>query len=270
MLIDGHPSTAVSAFDRGLNYGDGLFETMRLHAGRVGLLARHLQRLRASCERLDLPYPGDAVIETDLLKITGGGPAEGVLRLVLTRGDGARGYAPPKAATGRRMLALGALPPAAPSTLSVGICTTRLGRSAALGGMKHLGRLEQVLAAAEVAAQGWDEGLMLDDDEQVVAATRHNLFFIRDGRVLTPPLEGSGVAGVMRGLILEALPALGLTGGEAPLRYHELHEIDEMFLCNAVAGVRAVGQLAGRTLPQGGTPAALRGPLIEAGAAWLA
>jgi 4-amino-4-deoxychorismate lyase len=270
MLIDGRPATAVSAFDRGLNYGDGLFETMRLHAGRVGLLARHLHRLRAGCERLDLPYPGDGVIESDLLKLTGGGAAQGVVRLVLTRGDGARGYAPPPAATGRRMLALGPLPPAAPASLSAGICLTRLGRSAALGGMKHLGRLEQVLAAAEVAAHGWDEGLMLDDTDRVVAATRHNLFFVRDGRVLTPPLEGCGVAGVMRGLILEALPAVSLAGGEAPLRYHELHEIDEMFLCNAVAGVRAVGRLAGRTLAQGDTLAALRGPLIEAGAAWLA
>lgn len=269
MLIDGQPANAVSAMDRGLNYGDGLFETMRLHAGRVMLLARHLARLRTACQRLSLPYPGDEVIAADVATLAAACPPDGVLKLVLTRGDGARGYAPPPQATGRRILAFHALPAAGPAALAVGICQVRLGFSLALGGMKHLGRLEQVLAAGEVAAAGWDEGLMLDEADRIIAATRHNLFYVRDGRVLTPPLEGRGVAGVMRGLVLETLVTLGLPGGEEPLRYHALHEVDELFLCNAVAGVRPVREVSGHALGPARAVESLRAPLVAAGVAWL-
>ncbi len=272
MLVDGVPATVVAAGDRGLNYGDGLFETMRLHAGRICLLSRHLARLRAGCRRIALPYPGDAAIEADLARLvaTAGPDGMGVVRLVVTRGDGGRGYAPPADATVRRIVALHPLPVPGPDALEVGICDIRLGHSPALGGLKHLGRLEQVLAAAEAAAAGWDEGLMLDSRDQVVEGTRHNLFFVRDGRIGTPPLDGCGVAGVMRQLVLETLDQLGLPGQEALLRYDELHEIDEMFLCNAVAGVRPVSRLAGRTLGHGRMAAALRVPLVAAGVAWLA
>jgi len=270
MLVDGQPGATVSASDRGLNYGDGLFETMRLHAGAVPLLARHLERLRAGCVRLGLPHPGDAALEADVARLAAAEAPEGVLRLVLTRGDGGRGYAPSPGATGRRIAALYPLPPAGPAPMSLGICATRLGHSTALGGLKHLGRLEQVLAAGEVAAAGWDEGLMLDDSDCVVEATRHNLFFVRGGRVLTPPLAGCGVAGVMRGMILEALAAVGLAGGEAALRYDELHEIEGMFLSNAVVGVRSVRLVAGRALPHVQVPEALREALVAAGVAWLA
>lgn len=269
MLVDGRETDTVSARDRGLNYGDGLFETMRLHAGRVLLLPRHLARLRAGCTRLALPYPGDALLAADVARVVAGAPADAIVRLVLTRGDGGRGYAPPRDARGRRIVALHALPPPGPPALTVGICGTRLGHSAALGGLKHLGRLEQVLAADEVAAAGWDEGLMLDPSGHVVEATRHNLFYVRAGRVLTPPLAASGVAGVMRALVLETLAALGLPGGQEPLRYDALDEIEEMFLCNAVVGVRPVKSLAGRELGPGSAMATLRQPLADAGVAWL-
>jgi 4-amino-4-deoxychorismate lyase len=270
MLIDGLPADAVPATDRGLNYGDGLFETMRLHGGRVPLLERHLARLRTGCVRLGLRYPGDELIRADIARLAADAPGEGVLRLVLTRGDGGRGYAPPPDARPRRIAACYPLPENGAATLAVGICATTLGRSAALGGLKHLGRLEQVLAAAEVAAAGWDEGLMLDSDGHIIEGTRHNLFYVRGGRLCTPPLAECGVAGVMRQLILEVLAARGTPGMEAPLRYHERHEISEMFMCNAVAGVRAVSRLDGRDLGAARFAAELRAPLAEAGVAWLA
>lgn len=269
-LVDGIATGTVAATDRGLNYGDGLFETMRLHQGRVCLLARHLRRLRHGCERIALAYPGDAVIAADLAALGTGATGEGVVRLVLTRGDGGRGYTPPPTAGVRRIVSLHPLPEPGAAGLSVGICRTRLGHSSVLGGLKHLGRLEQVLAARETAAAGWDEGLMLDDHDRVIEGTRHNLFFVRDGGVWTPWLAGCGVAGVMRELVLETLDKLGLAGGEAELRYHELHEIDELFLCNAVAGVRPVSRVAGRVLGEAEVARALRAPLAAAGVAWLA
>lgn len=270
MRVDGQPATSVPATDRGLNYGDGLFETVRVHAGGLPLLARHLDRLRGGCARLGLPYPGDETIGEDAQALLAAGMAEGVLRIVLTRGSGGRGYAPPLDAPGRRIVSLHPLPAGLAAPIALGTCNTRLGTSPTLGGLKHLGRLEQVLAARETAAAGWDEGLMLDAAGCVVEATRHNLFYWRDGGLHTPPVQAAGVAGVMRALVLESMIAAGIPGGEAPLRYDELHAIDGMFLCNAVAGVRTVGCLHGQPLDEGGEMKALKETLRAAGVAWLA
>lgn len=269
MLVDGVPSGHVPATDRGLNYGDGLFETLRLHRGRPWLLERHLARLRGGCVRLGLPYPGDAVLRADIDRLVKGQADDAVLRLVLTRGDGGRGYAPPVDAQGRRIVSLHALPPVGPEGLTVGLCTTRLGSNVTLAGLKHLNRLEQVLAAAEVAAAGWDEGLMLDEAGLVIEATRHNVVYVRAGRVLTPSLPGAGVAGVMRQLVMETADALGIGGEAQPLRYDELHEVDELFLCNAVMGLRPVIRLGTREFAPGETLQRLRPGLVERGVAWL-
>lgn len=270
MLLDGQVGDAVPATDRGLNYGDGLFETMRLHAGSVPLLARHLARLRAGAERLVLPWPGEELLRAEVSRLAAAGPGEAVLKIVLTRGDGGRGYAPDPHATGRRILSRHPLPAGLEESLTVGLCHTRLGASPALQGLKHLGRLEQVLAAREAAAAGWGEGLMLDAEGCVTEGTRHHVFWLRAGRLETPPGSALAVAGVMRGLLLEALGDAGMPGYEATLRYDALHEVEEMFLCNAVAGVRGVSRLEGRALRATPTLGRLRALLATRGAAWLA
>lgn len=269
MLIDGVEADRISAADRGLHYADGLFETLRIHRGEAPLLRRHLARLAAGCRHLDLPHPGDAVLSAEVAAMCRTAPGDAVVKIILTRGAGGRGYAPPAGSAGRRIVS--SYPWSAPAgpPLALGVCLTRIGHSPALASLKHLGRLEQVLAASEVAAAGWDEGLMLDPYDQVIEATRHNLFFVRDGGTWTPPLAGAGVAGIMRALVLESLVALGLPGGEAPLRYDELHEVEAMFLCNAVVGVRPVARVGQRVLGAAPVLAALRGPLLEAGVTWL-
>lgn len=270
ILVDGRPADSVPSTDRGLNYGDGLFETMRLHRGAVPLLDRHLARLQAGCERLGLGWPGRALLEPEVLAVAAGAPAEAVLKIVLTRGDSGRGYAPGPAGPARRIVTAHPLPPALEQPLTVGVCRTPLASSPAVQGLKHLGRLEQVLAARETAVAGWDEGLMLDAASCVVEGTRHHLFFLRGNRLLTPPLAGLAVAGIMRAMLLESLPALGLDGGEGELRYDALHEVDAMYLCNSVAGVRAVSRLDGRPLPEPGLLGQLRPALSSLGATWLA
>lgn len=268
-LVDGRPLDNIPVTDRGLNYGDGLFETARVHGGRVPLIERHLTRLQAGCGRLGILYPGDASLRRDIERLLERGAREGVLRLVLTRGDGGRGYTPSRDPVGRRIASLHPLPGPLPESFEAGVCVTRLGSSPALAGLKHLGRLEQVLAAAEVAEAGWDEGLVLDRTGNVIEATRHNLFYLRDAAICTPPLEESGVAGVMRGLVMEVLASLGQPVALRPLRYDELHEIDELLLCNAVAGIRPVGRLDGRELAGRELYARLRAPLAKAGVTWL-
>lgn len=262
-LVDGVERAEVSVLDRALNYGDGLFESMRVRAGELPLLGRHLERLASGCRRIALDWPGEALLAEEARRLAAG-VEDGVLKLLLTRGDGGRGYAPPGAGC-RRILSLHA-PPAPPAAgCAVGVCKLRLARSTALAGLKHVSRLEQVLAAREVAQRGWDEGLLCDDDGNVVEATRHNLFYVIGARLRTPPLADCGVAGVMRGLLLERV------GGEVTaLKYHELHAVEEAFLCNAVAGIRAVTSLDGRELAAGQAFARAAAELTAMGLSWAA
>ena len=269
MLIDGQACDTLPAADRGLNYADGVFETLRLHAGAAPLLQRHLARLRGGAQRLALPWPGEEVLRREIQHLARAGEGDGVLKIVLTRGDGGRGYAPDPAAPGRRILSRHPLPAGLEEPLEIGLCRTRLGSNPALQGLKHLGRLEQVLAAREAAAAGWGEGLMLDAAGFLTEGTRHHVFWRRAGRLETPPAGMLAVEGVMRALLLESLDAAGEPGCEATLRYDALHEIEEMVVCNAVAGVRGVKQLQGRPLPHGELLARMRALLAARGVTWL-
>jgi 4-amino-4-deoxychorismate lyase len=270
ILVDGRPADGIPASDRGLNYGDGLFETMRLHRGGLPLLDRHLARLASGCERLGLDWPGSGLIEQELLAAAAASAGDCVLKIILTRGDSGRGYAPAPGGRVRRIVSAHPLPPALEAPLVAGLCRVRLGHSPALQGLKHLGRLEQVLAAREAAAAGWGEGLMLDAAGHVVEGTRHHVFWQQNGRLFTPPSDDLAVAGVMRGLCLEAAAELGLAGGERRLRYDALHEVEAIYLCNAVAGVRPVSRLDDRSMPAPALLPELRAALARQGVTWLA
>lgn len=229
----------VSAANRGLAYGDGLFETMRVHRGVLPLWPRHLARLREGATRLGIGLPDVAFIESRIAEMIGGTDA-GVLKLLLTRGDGGRGYAPPADANPVWTLALHPLPQA-PEALRLHACDTRLAIQPALAGIKHCNRLEQVLARIEVERAGCDEGLMLDGEGRVVSASSANLLAHRDGRWLTPPVTRCGVAGVLRGWLL----AQGLVE-EAELAPGEVEDAAALALCNAVRGILPVSLLGAR------------------------
>ena len=230
----------VSPANRGLNYGDGLFETMRVHRGTLPLWPRHLARLREGAQRLGIAVPDPAFIEARIAEM-GDGVDAGVLKLLLTRGDGGRGYAPPVDAPPAWMLALHPLPPASATGLRLHACETRLAIQPALAGLKHCNRLEQVLARVEVERAGCDEGLMLDSEGRAVSATSANLLAYRDGRWLTPPVARCGVAGVLRGWLL----AQGLAE-EAELAPDALESVEALALCNAVRGILPVSLLGAR------------------------
>ena len=268
-LVDGMPAGEVSLADRGLNYGDGVFETLRLHVGAVPLLARHVARLAAGCERLGIRGVDGKAVAEDVRRVAAGG-GEGVIKVIVTRGDGGRGYAPPEAPLARRIVRAHPLPALPEGPVEVGICRTPISRNAVLAGIKHLSRLEQVLAAAEVAGAGWFDGLMADEEGRVAEATRHNLFLVRSGRLLTPALEHFGVAGIVRGMVIETAPQLGLEVEEGILGMSDLAEADEAFLTNSVAGLVPVGRLGGRALVPGQVTARVAAGLRAAGVTWLA
>ncbi|MCL6619853.1 MAG: aminodeoxychorismate lyase [Thermomonas hydrothermalis] len=230
---------ALSLANRGLNYGDGLFETMRIHRGDVPLWSRHLARLREGAERLGMTLPEQAFIEAQIAAISADVEA-GVLKLLLTRGDGGRGYLPPAAAVPVWALTLHPLP-ARMQALRLHPCRIRMAIQPALAGIKHCNRLEQVLARVEVAQAGCDEGLLCDASGAPVCATAANLLVLCDGHWLTPPVDRCGVAGVLRGWLLEA----GLVR-QAALSLQDVTAAEALALCNAVRGILPVAALGER------------------------
>ena len=234
---------AVSIANRGLNYGDGVFETMRVHRGALPFWPQHLARLREGAGRLGITMPDVDFIEARIAEMVLAVDA-GVLKLLLTRGSGGRGYSAASATEAEWMLALHPLPAAASDALQLVWCDTPLPVQPLLAGIKHCNRLEQVLARMEVDRAGADEGLVCDADGQVVSATAANLLVLRGGRWLTPPLERCGVAGVLRGWLLEA----GLVTVE-PLSRDAVLAADALALCNAVRGILPVGRLGDRNWP---------------------
>jgi len=233
------PVDAVSPSNRGLNYGDGVFETMRVHHGALPLWPQHLARLREGAGRLGIAMPDVDFIEARIADMVSAVDA-GVLKLLLTRGEGGRGYAPPVDTVPTWMLSLQPLP-ASQAALRVHPCETRLATQPALAGIKHCNRLEQVLARAEAVRAGSDEGLMRDMAGNPVCATSANLLVLRDGRWRTPPVDACGVAGVLRGWLL----AQGLIE-VAALTTDELGDTDAVALCNAVRGILPVRALGAR------------------------
>ena len=242
MLVNGQPSELVRADDRGLQYGDGLFETALLTKGHVRFLDDHLRRLFTGCGRLDIAAPDTAILRNEIAQVTAG-HERGVLKIIVTRGAGGRGYRPSNAAASTRVVALHPFNPSPQAALRLRWCDIRLGRNARLAGIKHLNRLEQVLAQSEWQEGEADEGLMLDTEGEVVCATSANVFAVRDGVLVTPDLRFCGVHGVMRGQVLKAAARLRLTTSEEPLWPHDLETASEVFITNAVRGIRSVASL---------------------------
>jgi 4-amino-4-deoxychorismate lyase len=237
--IDGQPADALPVTDRGLAYGDGLFETIAVRGGRPLLLDRHLQRLALGCSRLAIAAD-PALIQRELLDFSAQ-LGDGVMKLIVTRGDSLRGYAPAPGAQPRRLLQgspAAAYPPAhAEQGVQLFPCVTRLAEQPLLAGLKHLNRLEQVLARSEWQDSTYAEGLMRDTSGRIVEGVYSNLFLVKDGVLLTPDLSRCGVAGVMRGELLAQAQTLGIASQVRDLQMADLEQADEVFLCNSVYGV---------------------------------
>ncbi|MGQ0594205.1 MAG: aminodeoxychorismate lyase [Gammaproteobacteria bacterium] len=248
VLIDGRPGESVSVADRGLHYGDGVFETLPIVAGVVCHWDRHLERLRLGCARLGLACPEDTLLRADL-EVLRAGVDHGVVKLIVTRGVGGRGFRPPDPTEPTRIFAR--YPwrsyPAAlyRSGIVARVCTTRLSRNPVLAGIKHLNRLEQVLARREWVDPEVHEGLMLDTGGRVIEGTMTNLFLVRAGRLVTPDLSECGVLGIMRGLVIEAAGRARLETEIRAVDLAEMYTAEGSFVCNSLVGVWPIRELQG-------------------------
>jgi 4-amino-4-deoxychorismate lyase len=256
--VNGRRRSTLDHRDRGLQYGDGLFETMRVRERRVRLLDYHLERLSEGCRRLRITAPESAYLRRELQRLADG-RRHGVLKLIITRGNGPRGYRASGHEHATRIATLHALPKGISAAAArVRLCMTPLSVNARLAGLKTLGRLDSVLARAEWrSARVW-EGLMSDPNGNWVCGTMSNLFVRRGALLATPLLDRGGVAGIMRRWILEDAAGIGLRVEERRIRSEDLMSAEEIFLSNAVVGVRSVSAI------ERNRAAAVRFPCMDA------
>jgi 4-amino-4-deoxychorismate lyase len=245
-LVNGSETAGIAADDRGLQYGDGLFETMAAAGGRIPLLPLHLARLEDGCRRLRIPMPSVGLLEDECGRVLEG-MGTATVKLTITRGPGPRSYRPTAEPSVTRIVVSSAARPRGdalePAVLR--ICRTRMGLNPLLAGLKHLNRLEQVMACSEWDDPGIDEGLMLSSDGRLVSATAANVFMVEDGRVVTPDIRDCGVAGVMRQVVLAAAADSGLRVVVEDVQPDRLAAADELFVTNAVVGIRPVQEIVG-------------------------
>ncbi len=262
-LVNGEILALVSASDRGLNYGDGVFETLAVLQGRPRWWQDHMDRLSLGCERLGMAVPAQAVLLREVQTVSAG-QARCVVKIVLTRGGGGRGYRPEKDAQPTRVISAHSWPQeieqSADSGIVARICDLKLAIQPRTGGIKHLNRLEQVLASAELEGHEATEGILLDSDGFVISAISANLFLVNQGQLLTPRLDRSGVRGVVRARILQAFKARCELRRISP---DMLFEADELFLCNSVRGIIPLRRVDGHPFQVGPVTRELQSWLAE-------
>jgi 4-amino-4-deoxychorismate lyase len=247
-LVNGQFCDTLTVHDRGLAYGDGLFDTLLISNGQPVFYDLHIQRLLKGCERLGLSLKRET-IETDIKKllIHTEKSDSAVLKTIITRGSGQRGYRITENSVVNRVLIMSPLSSnehTSGKPLTLALCDTRLGHNPALAGIKHLNRIENVLARNEWRSLNVDEGLMLDTSGNVIEGTMSNVFWC-DGDVLyTPGLTRCGVEGVMRQVIIDRLASkLGLAVKQGDFRLDSLYQADEIIMSNSLMGIRSVGSI---------------------------
>jgi 4-amino-4-deoxychorismate lyase len=249
--VNGSSGAAISTLDRGFRYGDSLFETLRVCGGEYHLLSYHLQRLERGCRVLDIPWTEGRIRESlaqGRQYLHASGVEDACARLTVSRGEGGQGYG---GSSGQPTVSLNlttpglawgeALPPA-----RLIRCETVLAEQPCLAGIKHGNRLEQVLGAREVQGAGADEGFMLNQRGEIICAVSANVFALFGDTLMTPVLDACGVEGTVRRLIIEELaPTLGISVSQQAISWADLQQADEVFLTNALIGIRSVAECPG-------------------------
>lgn len=241
ILINGEAKDMINVSDRGLQYGDGLFETMAVRNGRIPLWETHWLRLSLGCQKLSINLPDKETIEKEIVLLCEGqNKPRFVIKLIVTRGEGQRGYRFTDKQNATRILSCHVWTnyPEKFQTegVSVCYCETTLSENEKLAGVKHLNRLEQVLARNEWNNE-FQEGLMLSINNKVVDGTMSNVFAVIDSKIYTPSLSLSGVAGVMRKTVINTAEEKVFSVSEKEFTKSELEMADELFLTNSLFGI---------------------------------
>jgi 4-amino-4-deoxychorismate lyase len=245
-LINGVPCETISVHDRGLLYGDGVFRTVLLRHGKLQQWARHYAKLYKDCNTIGLLCPEEQVLLGELSGITQN-ISDGIVKVIVTRGTSQRGYAPTNRSSATHVVTLSTSPSYPESYARLGVrlhlCQLRLGHQPRLAGIKHLNRLENVLAAAECNDSDIAEGLLLDESGYVIEGVRSNIFMLKAGELLTPDLSQCGVSGVQRERVFDWAAQHKMPCRSSKIRLQELLQADEIFLVNSIIGLWPVREM---------------------------
>jgi 4-amino-4-deoxychorismate lyase len=265
MLVNGQATSTVSACDRGLLYGDGVFETIAVADGKVQLWELHMARLQLGCQRLGMAPVDSGMLAAEAAALCRH-VTRAVVKIIITRGAGGRGYRPSASATQTRIVQLYPWPDYperfAREGIRLRICTMRMGHNTALAGIKHLNRLEQVLARAEWDDEEIPEGLLLDQQGLLVEGTMSNIFLVCGKKLVTPDLTQCGVAGVMRATVIELAAGAGISAELRSIPLEELYQAQEVFVCNSLIGIWPVSCIGNRSITTGNVTRQLQGLLL--------
>ncbi|BAO44359.1 aminodeoxychorismate lyase [Thiolapillus brandeum] len=241
-LVNGAPGNRVSILDRGLQFGDGLFETLAVNRNQPCLWQAHMRRLETGCARLGIAMPAAEILKQESRQLLGD-LEQAVLKITITRGSSMRGYAPADGPV-TRILSLFSWDGPATGSVPVSISSWRLGLNPSLAGLKHLNRLEQVMARRALPPNA-REAILMDIDDRVVEGIAANLFLQQDERLLTPRINDCGVAGVVRQLILDTAADMGVKVEEAHVDLDALLAADGLYLSSSLLGIRPVKTILG-------------------------
>lgn len=266
ILVNGATTDSVAATDRGLAYGDGVFRTLPVRRGRPQCWQLHYSKLAHDCAALAIECPSMEVLAAELGQLARES-ADFAAKIIVTRGSGARGYAPPQPALPTRIVMSSALAdyPAEFSRagITAHLCATRLSFQPRLAGVKHLNRLENVIARAEWSDPAVPEGIVLDAQDHVIGGTMSNLFIVENGALVTPELSRCGVAGVTRERIMKAAGRQGMACREESVTQARLFDAQEAMLVNSLIGAWQIKACTGKSWKAGAVTARVRKWLDE-------
>ncbi|MFW5431313.1 MAG: aminodeoxychorismate lyase [Methylophilaceae bacterium] len=250
-LINGSFNGVISALDRGLAYGDGVFRTLKIINGIPVHWPLHYQKLVEDCSAIGIVCPSADLFMSDFSQLFVPDEPVSVAKIIMTRGEGERGYKPSPVASPLRVVTKSKLPDYPESNFTEGVllhvCDTRIGYQPKLAGVKHLNRLENVLARMEWSAPEVADGIMLDTEGNVIECTSANVFARFDDLLVTPKLDLCGVAGITRMQILSHAHTLDLKTQIERIDLKTLLSADEVVLSNSIYGAWQVRSLANKT-----------------------
>ena len=253
IIINGQFQDKVDVTERAVQYGDGCFTTMTFAEGKLQLWPQHLARLQNNCQRLAIEFTQWQAIEESACTLIAKAPlASGVIKVLISRGTGGRGYSPLNVSAPSYIVSCHDLPAHYSAWqqqgISLGLSPVKLARQPLLAGIKHLNRLEQVLVKQALDLTEFDDALVCDTNDNIIEASAANVFWLHQGQWFTPYLTESGIAGVMRNEICRFLESKSQAVKEINLKMTADFSAQEMFICNALMAVVPVTKLSAPSL----------------------
>lgn len=248
----------ISVYDHGLLYGDGVFEGMRIYSGKVFRLQQHLMRLWESAISIGLviPITPEQMTKDVNQTVSNNRLDDGYIRLVVTRGSGSLGLDPNRCADPQVIIIADKITLYPDELYQNGLelvtaATIRNHPAALSSRIKSLNYLNNIMAKMEGMNAGCVEALMLNHKGEVAECTGDNIFIVKGGQLITPPIDAGILEGITRNAVLELAAEAEIDACEVPLSRHDIYTADECFLTGSAAEVIAAVKLDGRTIGNG-------------------